>query len=271
VTNRFRYKKAGSNPVDTTGKLDSAEFFNVSKDDTLAFPEVVHMTYPAPWMAAMPTVLRPFVSKSLEVNNTIIRIFNDRLGLPKGTLERLHSDEELSFSSARVTRVQPMPEQAVEDKPMFGAHTDFGSLTILHNRLGGLQVMPPGDTEWSYVKPLPGHVICNVADALTIFSGGILKSSLHRVARAPGDQGLHERFSIVFFHRPGNSRVLRAFTEDSSLIADAVRTRPDFNFNTGQTAGEWLTRRIKNVNIKNRKGPETWAASRGTEHTPTAV
>jgi hypothetical protein len=46
-------------------------------------------------MTAMPTILRPFVRRSLEVNNTINRIFNDRLGLPEGTLERLHSDEEL--------------------------------------------------------------------------------------------------------------------------------------------------------------------------------
>ncbi len=33
-----------------------------------------------------------------------------------------------------------------------GAHTDFGSLSLLHNRLGGLQVLPPGYTEWQYVK-----------------------------------------------------------------------------------------------------------------------
>jgi len=234
----------------------------------LAFPEVVQATYPAPAIAAMPTVLRPFIRKSLEVNNTIIRIFNNRLGLPEGTLERLHSDEELSFSAANVIRMQPMSEQAVADKPMLVAHTDYGSLTILHNRLGGLQVMPPGHTEWSYVKPLPGHAICNIGDALTIFSGGILHSNMHRVVRPPGDQGEHERFSIVFFNRPGNSRVLRAFTEDSSLIADAVQRRPNYNFNPGQTAGEWFAGHVKYLKIKNWKGPETWrAACRGTEHT----
>jgi len=219
----------------------------------------------------MPTVLRPFISKSLEVNNTIIRIFNDRLGLPEGTLQRLHSDEELSFSGVRVIRIQPTPEQAVADQPKLVAHTDFGSLSFLHNRIGGLQVMPPGHTEWSYVKPLSGHAICNIGDALTIFSGGILQSNMHRVVRAPGNQGEHERWSVVFFTRPGNSRVLRAFVEDSTLIADAVQKRPDYNFNPGQTAGEWFTRRVKYMDIKNRTGPETWVASRGMEHTPTAV
>ena len=79
--------------------------------------------------------------------------------------------------------------------------------TILHNRTGGLQVLPPGSTEWYYVKacthhvpclsmaamprdslrthlarqPIPGFAICNIGDALNIFSGGILRSNIHRV------------------------------------------------------------------------------------------
>ena len=28
---------------------------------------------------------------------------------------------------------------------------------------------------------MPGYAICNVGDALNIFSGGILRSSIHRV------------------------------------------------------------------------------------------
>lgn len=74
--------------------LGITEFLNVSQDDALAFQKVVYRTYPAQKMAAMGTVVRPFVRKSMEVNNTIIRILNTKLGLPQGTLERLHSDEE---------------------------------------------------------------------------------------------------------------------------------------------------------------------------------
>jgi hypothetical protein len=138
-------------------------------------------------------------------------------------------------------------------------------------------------------QPLPGHAICNIGDALAIFSGGILQSNIHRVVPPPGDQGEYERWSIVFFTRPGNSRVLRAYVEDSPLIADAVQKLPERNFDTGETAADWFTRRVKYMRINNRKvsrlpikhrcavspfpnmvnhhqGPETWAASRGTEH-----
>ncbi|KAG9309076.1 hypothetical protein JVU11DRAFT_10958 [Chiua virens] len=268
----FGYKKAGANAVDATGiLLDAIEFINVSKDDALAFPNVVHRTYPAPTTAAIPTAVAPFIRKSLEVNNTILRIFNDRLGLPDGTLERLHSDNEYSGSESRVIKAPPMPEKNLADKATLGAHTDFGSLSFLHNRLGGLQVMPPDHTEWFYVKPLPGHAICNVGDALSVFSGGILQSNIHRVVPPPGAQAEHERWSLVFFTRPGNSTILRALTEGSPLIADAVRKHPERNFETNSTAEEWFARRVKYQRINNRQGPETWAASRGTEHTPTVA
>ena len=40
-------------------------------------------------------------------------------------------------------------------------------MTILFNRLGGLQVLPPGEgAEWCYVKPLAGHAIVNLGDAM---------------------------------------------------------------------------------------------------------
>lgn len=58
--------------------------------------------------------------------------------------------------------------------------------------------MPPGSDIWHYIRvcddfakricfltcvaqPIPGHAICNLGDAMSIFSGGILRSNLHRV------------------------------------------------------------------------------------------
>lgn len=69
----------------------------------------------------------------------------------------------------------------------------------------------------------------------------------------PGIQGSHERWSLVFFTRPGNSVVLRALVEDSPMIAEAVAKTPEKNFETGSTSFEWFSRRIRNQRIKNRK------------------
>ncbi|KAI0791515.1 Clavaminate synthase-like protein [Irpex lacteus] len=263
----FGYKAAGANAVDETGALDTAEFMNVSKNDALAWPQKVHRDYPSTVNARMESTIRPFIQKSIDINMTIMEVFNERLGLPKGALAEKHTLNAPSGCESRVIKNPPRKDPSMPTKQAIGAHCDFGSLSFLHNRLGGLQVLPPGTTEWKYVKPLPGHAICNVGDALSVFSGGILRSNLHRVVTPPKEQGNYERWSLVYFTRPQRDAELRALTDQSSIIADAVARSPDpSKFNTGQTAGAWFARRIKNQRIANRTGPETWRASRGTEH-----
>ena len=144
-------------------------------------------------------------------------------------------------------------------KVAHGAHTDFGSLSFLHNRLGGLQVLPRGSSnieeDWVYVRPIIGHAICNIGDTLTLYSGGILKSSLHRVVPPPGEQGAHERWSVVFFSRPGFGQDLRALGEESEVVRGAVGRmggEERKRYEPGATSGEWYTRRMVNLRIKNR-------------------
>ncbi|CAK5275904.1 unnamed protein product [Mycena citricolor] len=270
--NSFGYKSAGANAVDASGVPDTVEFINIAKDDALAFPRIARRAYPGPVNDRMGDTIRPFVERAMAVNGLLLRIFDAKLGLPVGTLARMHPVEEHSGSEARVIKNPPAPDWK---RVAIGAHTDFGSLSFLHNRLGGLQVLVPGaDPEnggWQYVKPLEGCAICNIGDSLALFSGGILRSNMHRVLPAPSTQSTQTRWSLVFFTRPGNSVILRALVEDSPIIAAAVAQAEDKNkFDTGCTSLEWFTRRIKNQRMANRVGPETWMNSRGTEHQPAA-
>ncbi|KAJ7116904.1 Clavaminate synthase-like protein [Mycena epipterygia] len=259
----FGYKPAGANVINASGQVDAVEFINVAKDDALAWPAQARRSYPSTVNVRMESTIVSFVEKSLAVNNTLLDVFNDKLGLPKGTLSRLHPREEYSESETRSTFSPP-----IVDRQVISAHTDFGSLSFLHNRLGGLQVFVPGAETWQYVKPIPGHAICNLGDAMVIFSGGILRSNLHRVVNPPGDQATFYRYSLVYFMRPANSVVLRALTDESPMIAVAVTNATDpKKFDPGVTSLEWFARRIKNRRPKNQTGPETWMASRGTEHT----
>ncbi|KAJ7982940.1 hypothetical protein DFH06DRAFT_712899 [Mycena polygramma] len=266
--NSFGYKAAGASPVDATGQPDTAEFINIAKDDALAWPQQARRAYPPTVNARMTDSIVPFVKKSMEVNDILLQIFNDRLGLPPDALKKRHTVAEYSGSETRVIKSLAPPNSPL--KVALGAHTDFGSLSFLHNRLGGLQVLVPGSEDWQYIKPLPGHAICNIGDALALFSGGILRSNIHRVVPPPGAQAQLERWSLVYFTRPGNDVQLRALVEDSQLIADAV-AHSDKSFETGSTSLEWFTRRIKYLRMKNWKGPETWKDSRGTEDNLNAV
>ncbi|KAI0953971.1 hypothetical protein AcV7_007347 [Taiwanofungus camphoratus] len=260
---QFGYKAAGSHAADENGTLDATEFLDVAKDDALAWPEQVHRTYPETVNAYMQSAIKPFVRKSLDVNLTLLAVFNTKLGLPEGTLAGLHIAEEHSECVARVIRAPPQPG-GISEKALLAAHTDFGSLSVLHNRLGGLQVLAPGTDNWQYVKPLPGHAICNVGDALNIFSASIMRSNMHRVVPPPKEQCEYERYSLAFFTRPHNTVILRALKE-SSAVADAVARAPMGKFEPGVSARDWLMRRVKNLRINNYSGPESYRSSLGTE------
>jgi isopenicillin N synthase-like dioxygenase len=99
------------------------------------------------------------------------------------------------------------------------AHTDFGSVTLLWNILGGLQILPQDagqsdpdgiSTKWQYVKPQAGCVIVNMGDAMVSFSGGLIRSNLHRVVPPPGEQAKYTRYSSAYFMRPEDGVFMRA-------------------------------------------------------------
>ncbi|KAH9952037.1 Clavaminate synthase-like protein [Amylocystis lapponica] len=261
----FGYKAAGVAAVDEKGTLDCTEFLNVSKDDALAWPAQAHRSYPATVNARMESAVIPFTRKSVDVNTTLLGVLNEKLGLAQNSLAKKHAPEEHSRCVSRLIRTPPNTGAWSEDRALLSAHTDFGSLSFLHNRLGGLQVLAPGTDKWQYVKPLPNHAICNIGDALNIMSGGILRSNLHRVVPPPKEQAAFERFSLVFFTRPNDDVVLRALAPESPLIAEQVAKMPAGKFETGSTAKEWVTRRVKMSRIKHFKGAESWLAGRGTE------
>lgn len=193
------FKRAGGANVDAKGNLDTVEFMNISKDDALAYPEPRQRTYPEAVNRNMPTITN-FVKSSDTVLKKLLEVLEPRVGVKPGVLQNLHANgpPHLSGSEARLI-YKPfsgapgaLKEGTGEDgKPAdaIGSHTDFGSceyrksplsqlsldrqlmrcfsVSMLHGRgCGGLQVLPPGSDEWQYIKPLPGHAVCNVGDTL---------------------------------------------------------------------------------------------------------
>ena len=126
-------------------------------------------------------------------------------------------------------------------------HTDFGSVTILFNWLGGLQIEsrdPKREGKWDYVKPLPGHAIINLGDAMVVFSNGHLKSAKHRVIAAPGAQALAERHSLVYFVRPNDDVLLKPIdhfksTGQAELVGGKLPTSDGKIYN----AAQWVVKR----------------------------
>ncbi|KAJ0115247.1 hypothetical protein J7T55_001657 [Diaporthe amygdali] len=100
------------------------------------------------------------------------------------------------------------------------AHTDFGAITLLlQDDHAGLEVKDVDTDEWVGVPPKRDAYVVNMGDMISRITGGLYKSSIHRVInRAPDD-----RYSVVFFFDGNIDYKLRpldkAFSKDGKEIA----------------------------------------------------
>ena len=59
----------------------------------------------------------------------------------------------------------PQPSEKEAQTSTLLGHTDNGSVTVLFNVVGGLQVLDR-EGEWRYVRPEAGHAIVNLGDSV---------------------------------------------------------------------------------------------------------
>lgn len=195
-----------------------------------------------------------------SIVSLVLEQLNNHLGLPPQTLQNLHRQTSPSGDQVRFIKAPPQP---MEDRQItLGEHTDFGSVTILFNRLGGLQVLPPGrDAQWCYVQPLPGHAIVNLGDAMAKFTNGLLRSNIHRVVSPPGEQGDHTRYSLVYFARPEEGVLMKRLNGSEKIPElEPGATEEDI------TAKDWIIRRaLGHRHALNKEKAMDFESFQGTE------
>lgn len=155
-------------------------------------------------------------------------------------IERYTSDPLILF---RIFNYPPDPEPVSEQRWGVGAHTDYGLLTILkQDRTGGLQVK--SKSGWVDAKPIPGSFVCNIGDMLDRMTGGLYRSTAHRV-RSPSKQA---RLSFPFFFDPNfNAEVkpiaISAHIEDDKSERWDLASVHDFS----GTYGDYLLSKVSRV------------------------
>ena len=83
-------------------------------------------------------------------------------------------------SQLRMLRYLENNQQAEDNTAGIDSHSDFECFTILLQGARGLQVMN-ADDYWVEAPPIPGTFIVNIGDIFETWSGGMYKSTQHRV------------------------------------------------------------------------------------------
>lgn len=98
------------------------------------------------------------------------------------------------------------------------AHTDSGSVTLLFQTCAGLEVESPTG-EWVNAPYLDDHILVNLGDALSFWSGGKLKATKHRVTfnGVPHDQ---ERMSMAYFGAASPETKLEPIRQGSEAVSE---------------------------------------------------
>lgn len=136
-----------------------------------------------------------------DLAGRIMRVFATALGLPEQFFD--------SYVDAPISALRALnyPEQAVVPKPgqlRAGAHTDYGSLTILLPEAGskGLEIITP-DGNWTAIPPVSGAFVINIGDLMARWTNDRWISTVHRVVNPPAEEGgMNRRQSLAFFHQP---------------------------------------------------------------------
>ena len=122
----------------------------------------------------------------------VLRLMAVALGQPEMALDQYFNQPTTWL---RLLHYPPQPVDSPNDQFGSAPHTDYGCFTILaQDEHGGLQVRTRNG-QWIDATPLADTFVVNVADMLSLWSGGRWPSTPHRVVNRTS----HERFSVPYF------------------------------------------------------------------------
>lgn len=140
------------------------------------------------------------------------------------------SVDSLNGTTLRLLYYPPVPKDAEGngDAPLTrcGAHCDYGTFTLLsQDSEGGLEVQLPGTTIWKRVGHLPGALLLNGGEMLTIWSDFKYVAAPHRVI-IPEDGDLRNvgRHSRALFSHAYNDSIIVPLNRQASMAPEQLIT-----------------------------------------------
>ncbi|OUL20222.1 2-oxoglutarate and iron-dependent oxygenase domain-containing protein [Nostoc sp. 106C] len=166
------------------------------------------------------TVLE-YMEAMTQLGHTLMAGIAFSLGLEESYFAQRYTSDPLTLF--RIFNYPP-DLSPPEEKQRWGVgeHTDYGVLTILkQDNSGGLQVK--SKSRWVAAPPLAGSFVCNIGDMLDRMTGGLYRSTPHRVQNVSGC----DRLSFPFFFDPNFNVEVKPIPLDGLVINDDREERWD--------------------------------------------
>lgn len=193
---------------------DLKEVFNAGPFDDVSpsmfsDPDERASVLPNIWPPALPEMRLAWNEYRIEMTNLCARVmslFARALSLDPRYFERFIDLPRTSMRAisypARSTPLAPKQFRA-------GAHTDYGTLTLLRqDTVGGLQVRTAAG-DWADVESVPDAFVVNIGDLMARWTNDRWRSTLHRVVDPATPGSAARRQSMPFFHNANWSAEIR--------------------------------------------------------------
>src|SRR5258706_950870 len=184
-TNTLSRSRAIETPPDMR-ELMSAGSAKVTGSEYPTYPGARMFYNPNIWPdrpAGLVPLFSAYVRAMEDLSRDLMRLFALGLDLPESYFDTKIDNHFGVFHSLHYAarRDPPQPGQL-----RAGAHSDFGSLTIIYPPSGGdgLEVLSPSG-QWIAVDPVAGAFVINIGDLMQRWTNDRWTSTLHRVVNPP--------------------------------------------------------------------------------------
>ncbi|NES96915.1 MAG: isopenicillin N synthase family oxygenase [Desertifilum sp. SIO1I2] len=184
--------------LDPSQPGDLKEAFNLGKEEAIG-QSALTMHRGLEDLEGFQPVLLQFWQACSEEMLRILQAFAIALSLPKDFFTPLHDEYD---NILRLLHYPPLTQFLKPGQIRAGAHSDYGSLTLLfQDEIGGLEVQTVGG-EWIDAVPIPGTLLVNIGDLMQRWTNDNFRSTLHRVGVPPTEKQSQHRYSIAYFCHP---------------------------------------------------------------------
>ncbi|MFJ3838150.1 isopenicillin N synthase family dioxygenase [Streptomyces sp. NPDC054904] len=183
---------------------DLKESWSCAAEDPTGNPEVdAEWFRPNVWPAETPELgprAREYLARMRALSDELLELLAAALDLPADHFTR-HTGHptwgfNLNWYPGTETVGQPLPGQF-----RIGAHTDFGTVTVLDREpgAGGLQIHTDAGG-WQDAPYDPAALTVNIGDLLARWTGDRWRAGRHRVLPPPAHAPAEELVSLVYFY-----------------------------------------------------------------------